>query len=174
MHLIGELTGKKIIDGAGKEIAVADGLNITLPHYYVYLRVKGGELAKIRGRVNEFIQVNEIDVIDKDVHLYKDLKTLIHLIRSIDMESEEAYRAKELIGLDVVSADDVKIGVVSDIGLSKERRKLFFIVGGERVQKIRGNQTERVKLDEVIKIRNYVKISQPFNEYVYEVKKEPK
>lgn len=174
MHLFDELVGKKIVDGADRSIAVAEGLNITLPHFYVYLRAKGGKLSKVRGRMNEFIPVNEIDVIDEDIHLYKDLKTLIHLIRSVDMESEEAYRARELIGLDVISSDDVKIGTVSDIGLSKERRKLFFIVTGPRVEGIRGNSSERVKLDEVFKIRNYVKIGVPFNEYVYSVKKEPK
>ncbi|MFH1788581.1 MAG: PRC-barrel domain-containing protein [Candidatus Altiarchaeota archaeon] len=174
MHLLNELVGKRIIDGADNEIAVAEGLNITLPHFYVYLRAKGGELANIRGRLNEFIQVNEIDVIDEDIHLYKDLKALTHLIRSVDMESEEAYRVRELIGLDVISSDDMKIGTVSDIGLSKERRKLFFIVSGQRVEEIRGNPTERVKLDEVIKIRNYVKIGIPFSEYVYSIKKEPK
>lgn len=174
MHLLGELMGKKVMDGASKDIAVADGLNITLPHFYVYLRVKGGDLAKIRGRVNEFIQVSEIDVIDEDIHLYKDLSTLTHLIRNTDMEAEEAYRAKELTGLDVISTDNVKIGVVSNIGLSKERRKLFFLVEGPRIEKIRGNKHESLKLDEVVKIRSYIKIRLSYDDYVNEVKKEPR
>ncbi|MFC2154836.1 PRC-barrel domain-containing protein [Candidatus Altiarchaeota archaeon] len=158
MHYLKDLVGKTVLDGARKEIAVADGLNITLIDYRVYLRLKGETLEQIRGRTEEFILLNEVDEIGTEITLYKELKKLKKTIKETDIDTKESYRLNRLIGMDVISFDDIKIGTVKDIVLSEEGRKPFYTVEGPRIEKIRGKREEVLPLIEADHIQDSIKI----------------
>lgn len=74
--------------------------------------------------------------------------------------------------MDVTSSDEVKLGTVREIGLTKERRKKVFIIEGPLISEIRGKTQEIVKLDDIVRIRNYIQIGLEKKDFYQEVKKE--
>jgi sporulation protein YlmC with PRC-barrel domain len=163
MHLLTELNGKKVVDGAETEIGVVDGLNLVYPEYRVadvYLRVEGERLMEIRGRRLEFIPVEEIDVVEEEIRMYKDFNALKDVIKEVDMESQsQVFRAKDLVGEDVISFDHKNIGRVVDFGLGKRDRNPFLIVEGRLIKAIRGRERESIPVDEVVDIGDEIHIN---------------
>lgn len=174
MYYLNDLLGKRVVDGADNELGEVDGLNIVLSRSRatdVYLRVEGDQMLPIRGRRTEFIPLNEIDEIEEDIHIYKEINTLSKTIKEIDMEHEQAYRAKELIGLSVIGSEGKDIGKVKDIGIGRNREKAFLIVEGSKVKDIRGNPSEAIALYEVTEIDEEIIIKIPYSGIAHELRK---
>ncbi|MFH1722141.1 MAG: PRC-barrel domain-containing protein [Candidatus Altiarchaeota archaeon] len=163
MHFLKDLIGKNVKDGAKKDIALVDGLNITLIDYKVYLRMTGGEIKEIRGREEEFLAMEEVNEIGDEITLYKDLKNLISTIKKLEIEKKDSYRISQLIGMDVIDFDDKHIGTINNVGISEEGRKPYYIVEGPKIEKIRGNKEETLPFIEVDSIQNSVKIDLPYD-----------
>ncbi len=159
MHSLADLVGKPVVDGSGKEIAIVDGLNITLVDYRIYLRITGPAMENIRGRREEFVPLAEVNDIGEDaITLYKDAPGIAKTIRGLDMENRDSYRLRELIGMPVVDFDDKTIGTVKNVGVSEEGRKPYYVIAGERIEKIRGRDEELLPFIEVDSIQDTVKI----------------
>ncbi|MBU0763002.1 MAG: hypothetical protein KKD39_08250 [Candidatus Altiarchaeota archaeon] len=110
MITVNSLIGKTVVDGSGLGIAFVDGFNVTLPDNRVYLRLAGEKLLSIRGRKTEFIPVSEIDLIEENIKLFRDFTSISETVKSVNMESMETYLIKELLGKELLSLDDLKVG----------------------------------------------------------------
>ncbi|MBD3387840.1 MAG: hypothetical protein GF416_02220 [Candidatus Altiarchaeales archaeon] len=174
MYLLGELTGMKVFDGAGVDIGLVDGLNFVYPEYRVldvYFRVVGEKMSEIRNRRLEFIPLGEVDLIDENVRLYKDIDSLNPVIKNIDLEYVHmVFRARELVGEDVISFDGINLGEIVDVGIGKRDRKPSLIVKGPRISAIRGRDTEAIPFEEVIEIGDEVHINLQYDMLAKSVK----
>ena len=134
MYKLSEMTGKRVMDSSNFEVGVVDGINIVHSmhsKFYAYLRMKGKEMESIRDRGIEFLPMNEVDVIDDAVRLYKDFDELGSVIKKIRMEEKESYMAKDLIGMDVIGSHGKSIGSLGDVGIGNERKRAFMLLNAE-------------------------------------------
>ena len=147
-----------MLDSGGLELGVVDDVEISFPRHSIYLRVKGEKLRDVRGRLEEYIPINEADRIGDVIHLYKDFKALSEVIKKVEMSSKETYITSRLIGMTVVSIDHEEIGKIADLLVTKDKWKLFYVVEGPKVKKLRGNLRETLPFYEVDSIDECVKI----------------
>ncbi|GEM_PF-1775382 len=157
MSNLQDFVEKKLIDGAGKEIGTVQGLNVTLPDYRIYLRVMGGKIREVRGRMLEFIPVSEIDSIGEEITLYNDFRSLKSYVKDINMENEESHKLMDLIGLEVKTSDEQILGKVIEIEFNKIDKKLFLIVAGGKAEHIWVKGRLKLPFQEIIEINEYLK-----------------
>ena len=157
MYKLSEMVGKRVMDSSDFEAGVVDGINIVHSmhdKFYAYLRVKGKEMESIRGRGMEFLPMNEIDVIEGEVRLYKDFDELGSVIKKICMAEKESYMAKDLIGMDIMGPDGKKVGSLGDVGIGNERKRAFMLLNAEEGKPV----PESIMFDSVKSIGMNIKI----------------
>jgi sporulation protein YlmC with PRC-barrel domain len=165
-----DIIGKIVLDPGGIELGVVDDVEISFPRHNTYLRVKGEKLRDVRGRLEEFIPINEVDRIGDVIHLYKDFKALGEVIKKVEMSSKETYIASRLMGMTVLSLDSEEIGRIADLLVTKDKWKLFYVVEGPKVKGLRGNLRETLPFYEVDSIGECVKIDLAYGDLAKKIR----
>jgi sporulation protein YlmC with PRC-barrel domain len=173
---LGDILRKKVVEAGGRELGVADGMRITISDYQGYLRVRGDPMLDCRGHIEEYIPLNEVDRIDDKVHLLKTKKELCEIIKDFDIESMETHNASNLLGMRVVDSLNKEIGNLTDIIIMPDEWKLYYIIKGPEVEKIRGHKKELLPLFEIDKITSSIKIDLTYEDLakkIIEIKTNP-
>jgi len=157
MEYLSEIVGKTVYDVNGRDIGVAQDLELSLSEDEVFLRVKGEPLKGIRGRMKEFLPMSEIDYVDGGVHLYKTLDEVKGILEDVFMSAVHSHKCKDLVGRPVTSNED-EIGRVSDFGIDSEANQVVMLVEGPRIREVFGRRTERIPIIDVIEIVETIRL----------------
>jgi sporulation protein YlmC with PRC-barrel domain len=169
MHLLNEIVGRTVVDVSGEELGVLDGLILVFSRRSLYMVVHGEAITKFRGNLTELIPVNEIEVIEHSIHLFKTFEGLKAAITARDISSRDVVRVNGLVNMSVECSDGVAVGNITNIALSEERMELYLILEGSNIKKMRGHDREAISLREIDSIGNNVKIDLPYNALVEEI-----
>ncbi|MFC2162974.1 hypothetical protein ACFLRF_04775 [Candidatus Altiarchaeota archaeon] len=156
MQYFQDIQNLTVYDGAGDVLGILEGLNIILPDARVYLRIRGEQCKKFRGRITEFIPLAEVDLISDSVNLFKDVDSLRHVIEDIHMEYQDSHMVADVIGMTVRTNDRQALGIVETIFLSRKGKEAFILVKGGKVSDLNGKESEKIPLIDVQDITDEV------------------